>query len=144
MAWAWRIPSRRAGAVVIQSLLRVCVWLCVCVRACVCVCMRVCVCVCVCVHVRACVCVRVRVLCVRAHVVRVKHERSMCKAASMILRTCIPARYVAHDISSRCLCLMAWNQCHKRIHKHDMHTLILGATHQGMPICKNHAQVCCD
>ena len=52
--------SERKGGIVNIGVLR-CVWVYVCVRACVCVgvwlCVRACVCACACVCVRVCVCV---------------------------------------------------------------------------------------
>ena len=42
--------------VCVRACMCVCVFVCVCVRACVCVCVFVCVCVCVCMRVCVCVC----------------------------------------------------------------------------------------
>ena len=66
-----------------------CVYVCVCVRACVCVHVCVCVCVCVCVHVRVCMCV-----CVCVHA-------CMCVCACVCVRVCVVCAWV-------CVCMCVW------------------------------------
>ena len=56
-------PKARTPSSSDTKVLRACVHVCVCMRACLCVCVRVCVCVCVSVCVRACVYTLYTVLC---------------------------------------------------------------------------------